>query len=163
MFERIFPRQVDNIYSGNKLALYFFFLITLITIGRSCVHIFSADGGAQSIATIPLDSFTQGGAEAVVYIFAQWGIAQLMVGLIYLLVALRYRRSYPTDVRVYLLGMEFQNGAELSEEYRNHRHRTCRDWTVGFSDLDTADVLPFSKAISAQDTIGLTTLWKYRR
>jgi hypothetical protein len=95
MFERIFPRQVDNIYSGNKLALYFFFLITLITIGRSCVHIFSADGGAQSIATIPLDSFTQGGAEAVVYIFAQWGIAQLMVGLIYLLVALCYRSLIP--------------------------------------------------------------------
>ena len=75
MFERIFPRQVDNTYSGNKLALYFFFLITLITIVRSCVHIFSADGGAQSIATIPLDSFTQGGAEAVIHIFAQWGIA----------------------------------------------------------------------------------------
>ena len=95
MFERIFPKQVDNIYSGSNLALYFFFLITLITIGRSCVHIFSADGGAQSIATIPLDSFTQGGAETVVYIFAQWGIAQLMVGLIYLLVALRYRSLIP--------------------------------------------------------------------
>ncbi len=95
MLRKIFPHQVDNTYSGHKLGLYFFFLITLVTIGRSCVHIFAADGGAQSIATIPLDTYSQGGAEAVIFIFAQWGIAQLMVGFIYLLVAWRYRRLIP--------------------------------------------------------------------
>ena len=95
MLRKIFPHQVDNTYSGHKLELYFFFLITLVTIGRSCVHIFAADGGAQSIATIPLDTYSQGGAEAVIFIFAQWGIAQLMVGFIYLLVAWRYRRLIP--------------------------------------------------------------------
>ena len=88
-------RDRDNTYSGHKLGLYFFFVITLVTIGRSCVHIFAADGGAQSIATIPLDTYSQGGAEAVIFIFAQWGIAQLMVGFIYLLVAWRYRRLIP--------------------------------------------------------------------
>lgn len=95
MLRKIFPHQVDNTYSGHKLGLYFFFVITLVTIGRSCVHIFAADGGAQSIATIPLDTYSQGGAEAVIFIFAQWGIAQLMVGFIYLLVAWRYRRLIP--------------------------------------------------------------------
>jgi hypothetical protein len=95
MLRKIFPHQVDNTYRGHKLGLYFFFLITLVTIGRSCVHIFAADGGAQSIATIPLDTYSQGGAEAVIFIFAQWGIAQLMVGFIYLLVAWRYRRLIP--------------------------------------------------------------------
>jgi hypothetical protein len=95
MLKIIFPSQVDNTYKGHKLGLYFFFFITLVTIGRSCVHIFAADGGAQSIATIPLDTFSQNGAEAVVFIFAQWGIAQLMVGFMYLLVALRYRCLTP--------------------------------------------------------------------
>ena len=95
MLEKILPRQVDNSYNGHKLALYFFYFITLVTIGRSCIHIFASDGGAQSIATIPLDTFTQGGAEGVIYLFAQWGIAQLMVGLMYLMVALRYRRLIP--------------------------------------------------------------------
>ena len=60
MLRKIFPHQVDNTYSGHKLGLYFFFVITLVTIGRSCVHIFAADGGAQSIATIPLDTYSQG-------------------------------------------------------------------------------------------------------
>jgi hypothetical protein len=95
MFDKILPRLVDDIYNGHKLALYFFYFITLITIGRSCIHIFASDGGAQSIATIPLNSFTPSGAEAVIFMFAQWGIAQLMVGLIYLLVGLRYRRLIP--------------------------------------------------------------------
>ena len=95
MLRKIFPHQVDNTYSGHKLGLYFFFVITLVTTGRSCVHIFAADGGAQSVATIPLDTYSQGGAEAVIFIFAQWGIAQLMVGFIYLLVAWRYRRLIP--------------------------------------------------------------------
>ncbi|NKB32797.1 MAG: hypothetical protein GKR91_06830 [Pseudomonadales bacterium] len=95
MLRKIFPSTVDNNYSGNRIALYFFYVITVITIGRSCIHIFAADGGAQSIATIPLDSFTQGGAEAVIFIFAQWGIAQLMVGFMYLLVAVRYRSLVP--------------------------------------------------------------------
>jgi len=95
MLQRIFPRQVDNIYNGHKLGLYFLFFITLVTIGRSCVHIFAADGGAQSIATIPLDTYSPDGAKAVIFIFAQWGIAQLMVGFMYLLVAWRYRRLIP--------------------------------------------------------------------
>ena len=95
MLGKILPRQVDNSYNGHKLALYFFYFITLVTIGRSCIHIFASDGGAQSIATIRLDTFTQGGAEGVIYLFAQWGIAQLMVGLMYLMVALRYRRLIP--------------------------------------------------------------------
>jgi len=94
MLTRILPAAVDNRYQGNRLALYFFYLITLVTIVRSCIHIFAADGGVQSIATIPLDSYTLG-VEAVVFIFGQWGIAQLMVGLMYLMVALRYRCLVP--------------------------------------------------------------------
>jgi len=66
MLQIIFPSQVDNTYNGHKLGLYFFFFITLVTIGRSCIHIFAPDGGAQSIATIPLDTYSQGGAEAVI-------------------------------------------------------------------------------------------------
>ena len=98
VLEKILPSQVDNAYSGHRLSLVFFYFITLLTICRSCVHIFAGDGGAQSIATIPLDAFTQGGAEGVIFLFAQWGIAQLMIGLIYLIVAcLLYTSPSPRD------------------------------------------------------------------
>ena len=66
-----------------------------MTIIRSCIHVFKDDGGAQSIATIPLDTFSNGGAEAVVFIFAYWGLSQLMFGLLQGIVALKYRSLIP--------------------------------------------------------------------
>ena len=51
--------------------------LTLITLGRSPIHMFKYDGGAQSIATIPLDTFTPGGSAAVVLIFALWGLSAI--------------------------------------------------------------------------------------
>ena len=95
MFERLFPKTIDNQFRGHRAALWLFYPITLITIVRSLIHMFRSDGGAQSIATIPLDSFTSAGAAAVVAIFAQWGLSQLLVGGLFALVLLRYRAMIP--------------------------------------------------------------------
>ncbi len=95
MWARLLPKTVDNRYSGHPLALWMFVPITVVTIGRSLVHMFKADGGAQSIATIPLDSYSQAAAAAVVLIFALWGLQQLLAGLVYVAVLLRYRALLP--------------------------------------------------------------------
>lgn len=65
MLERLLPKTIDNRFRGHRVALWMFYPITLITIVRSLIHVFRSDGGAQSIATIPLDSFTEAGAAAV--------------------------------------------------------------------------------------------------
>ncbi len=70
-------------------------LLTVITIGRSLAHILLPDGGAHSIATIPLDSFTTNGEATVIHIFALWGLAQLMFGLLYIVVLWRYQALIP--------------------------------------------------------------------
>ncbi len=95
MLQGLFPHQVNNDYRGHPLALWLFYPITLITLGRSLVHVFRADGGAQSIATIPLDSYPVEAAAAVVTIFALWGLSQLLIGLLYVLVLWRYRALLP--------------------------------------------------------------------
>jgi len=92
---KILPKVADNDYNGHPIALWFFYLITIVTIVRSCIHIFKDDGGAQSIATIPLDSYTNGGADAVIFIFAYWGLSQLMFGLLQGVVALKYKSLIP--------------------------------------------------------------------
>ena len=92
---RILPTTVDNIYRGNKIALWVFYLLTVVTIVRSCIHIFKHDGGAQSIATIPLDIYTDAGAATVILIFAYWGLSQLMFGLLQGIVALKYKSLIP--------------------------------------------------------------------
>ena len=95
MLDRIFPKQVSNDYQGKAIAKWVFVAMTLLTIGRSLAHVFLPDGGAQSIATIPLEAYSPGAAKVVVGMFAQWGLTQLMFGLLYVLVLWRYRSLIP--------------------------------------------------------------------
>lgn len=95
IIERIFPKELNNNYKGYKFVLYVFFALTALTLWRSQHHLFSADGGAQTIATIPLDTFTTSGAAAVIGVFGLWGLSQLIIGMIYLIVSLRYRAMIP--------------------------------------------------------------------
>ena len=95
MLHKILPPTIDNHNRGNKIALWFFYLITAVTIIRGCIHMFKDDSGAQSIATIPLDTFTEVGADVVILIFAYWGLSQLMFGIIQVIVAFRYKSLIP--------------------------------------------------------------------
>jgi len=100
MLDRLFPRSLDGGYRGHPVARWVLVVLTAITLGRSCVHIFFPDGGAESIATIPLDTFSPSAAGAVVTIFALWGLSQLLLGLVYAVVLWRYAALIPL---VYLL------------------------------------------------------------
>lgn len=95
MMKRLFPARFDNIFPGQKIALWLFYALTVVTLWRSQHHIFASDGGAQSIATIPLDSYPEGAAATVVSIFAAWGLAQLGMALVMLLAAIRYKSMIP--------------------------------------------------------------------
>lgn len=95
MLDRIFPRQLDNDYRGHPLALWVFVALTLVTLVRSGIHMFAPDGGAQSIATIPLDSYPSPAASAVILVFALWGLSQMLLGLVYVVVLWRVRVLVP--------------------------------------------------------------------
>ena len=95
MLRRLFPSPVNNNYRGHRLALLVFALIAAQTILRSLAHMFLEDGGAGQIASVPLDSFSPDGANAVVTMFGLWGLSQLIMGLFYVIVLLRYRALIP--------------------------------------------------------------------
>ncbi len=92
---RILPENINNNFLGYNLAKYVFYFLTAITLWRSQHHLFSPDGGAQSIATIPLDTFSSNGAAAVIGVFGLWGLSQLIIGILYLTTSLRYRALIP--------------------------------------------------------------------
>ena len=92
---KILPAQIDNHYRGLKISQYAFFLITAVTLVRSLIHVFAPDGGAQSIATIPLDSYSAEAASTVILMFSLWGLSQLLMGIVYLGVSLKYRSLIP--------------------------------------------------------------------
>jgi hypothetical protein len=95
MLHRIFPARIDNRYRGCNLALWLFVPITIMRITISVVHIFYADGGAQSISTIPLDTYPAGAAQNVIALFARMGLDQLFLCLLFVLVLIRYRAMIP--------------------------------------------------------------------
>ena len=95
MLNRLFPERLDNHYRGYKLALWLFVPLTFMKVATSLLHIFSADGGARSISTIPLDSYPLGAAQNVIALFARMGLEQLLLGLLFVVVGLRYRAMIP--------------------------------------------------------------------
>jgi len=92
---KILPKEINNDYKGRKIALYFFYFFTILTIIRSLIHIIAPDGGAQSIATIPLDTFTDEGASTIILIFSLWGLSQLIMGIFYVIVNWKYKSLIP--------------------------------------------------------------------
>tara|TARA_Y100000389_G_scaffold203520_1_gene252157 strand:+ start:1834 stop:2175 length:342 start_codon:yes stop_codon:yes gene_type:complete len=56
---------------------------------------FLEDGGAQSIATIPLDNYSVEASGVVIHIFAEWGLTQLLFGVLYAIVLWRYKSLIP--------------------------------------------------------------------
>ena len=104
---RIFPRQVSNNFQGYRIASIIFLLIIAVTIARSCVHIFAPDGGAGSIAGIIVS--VEGGSN-IISVFALWGLSQLLMGFVYLVVYIRYKSLIPF---MYLLIIAEYSGRAL--------------------------------------------------
>ena len=92
---KLLPETIDNQFRGMKVAQYAFLVITIATIVRSLIHVFAPDGGAQSIATIPLTSYPADAAATVILVFSLWGLSQLLMGVVYLVVYFKYKSLIP--------------------------------------------------------------------
>ena len=88
----LLPKKVNNRLRGSQIPLHVFALYTAISTVRSCIHLLAPDGGAGSIAGMDLNV---AGASGIVFAFALWGSAQLLLAFVQLLVVVRYRALVP--------------------------------------------------------------------
>jgi hypothetical protein len=79
-------------YGGPAIAYYALVLLTIVSTARSLVHLLRADGGAQSVAGIPLQG--KDGIN-IVAVFGQWGANQLVLAVAQWTVILRYPALVP--------------------------------------------------------------------
>lgn len=94
MFSRLFPKQADNRFGGNRAALWLlgaFVALKLIMSTRSIFDTASIVVGDG----IPLHSFGPAAAQQVLLLFALTGFGQLALALIALTVLVRYRSLVP--------------------------------------------------------------------
>ena len=99
----LLPTPITNHYQGHSLAKWVFVLITIVTIIRSIIHIVALDGGAQSIATIPLQLYSSAASDTIIMMFALWGLSQLLVGLMFVVVLFRYQSLIPAMYGVLII------------------------------------------------------------
>lgn len=65
-----------KVYAGYLVVRITAFVFMLVVVARSAVHLFSPDGGAESIAGI--DTSVEGGNN-IIALFHQWGAIQLLL------------------------------------------------------------------------------------
>ena len=85
----------------------------LVMVVRSCIHLFAADGGAQSIAGI--DTSVEGG-DNIIAIFHQWGAIQLILAVLLFVLFFRYPGFTPLILLTLALDpvMRFTAGQMMS-------------------------------------------------
>ena len=82
----LLPNDVST-YSGFGVVRIVTALLMMVVVVRSCIHVFSADGGAQRIASV--DTSVAGG-DNIIAMFHQWGAVQLTLISLLIVVFVRY-------------------------------------------------------------------------
>ena len=102
MLERLLPRVADNRYRGRRAALWLFGLM-LLKIPMGLNVMFNAPEVARAADGVPVDALGDSGSAAFLFAFAAWGLGQLVLGLVSLVVLLRYRSLVPLMFLVLLV------------------------------------------------------------
>ena len=93
--ERLFPRMIDNGYTGSRIALWVLGFIITIRAIQSIAIIVNGYSIAQSADGIPLQAYPAAAAQTIVAIFALSSLNRLIISMIGTIVLIRYRRAVP--------------------------------------------------------------------
>ena len=95
MLERIFPRQIDNRFSGYRAGLWLFALFVAVKLVMTVNSILNPRAVASGPDAIPLDSYSAGGAETVIRLFSLLALGQLALVVLGVVALVRYRAMIP--------------------------------------------------------------------
>jgi len=96
---RLLPDDART-YSGPAFAWWMAVAVLAVLTGRSLIHLFATDGGAESIATIDT---TVAGGENIIALFGQWGAIQLLLAAVLWVLLLRYRGLTPFVYLIFIV------------------------------------------------------------
>jgi hypothetical protein len=110
--KRLLPKNPTK-FEGFRAVRIVTAIYLLVMVVRSCIHLFAADGGAQSIAGI--DTSVEGGNN-IIAIFHQWGAIQLIFAVLLFVLFFRYPGFTPLILLTLVLDpvMRFIAGQMMS-------------------------------------------------
>lgn len=103
MIGRLLPARLDDAYRGHKVALWLFGALVLMKAGMAANATFNGYVVASSADGIPLDTFGPAATQAIVSLFAAWGLGQLTISVVCVVVLARYRGAVPFMFALLLL------------------------------------------------------------
>ena len=111
-FKKLLPSNPTS-FEGFRAVRIVTAIYLLVMVVRSCIHLFAADGGAQSIAGI--DTSVEGGNN-IIAIFHQWGAIQLILAVLLFVLFFRYPGFTPLILLTLVLDpvMRFIAGQMMS-------------------------------------------------
>ena len=101
--KRLLPERADNACPGNGLAPGFFALVLGLKIYVGLGSLLNGRAMARAGDGIALDGFTAGSSQAVVSLYALWGLEHLAICVLGLVVLIRYRALIPLMFALFLL------------------------------------------------------------
>ena len=110
--KKVFPNNPSK-FEGFRIIRLIALLFMFVMVVRSCIHLFAADGGAQSIAGI--DTSVEGG-DNIIAIFHQWGAIQLILAVLLFVLFFRYPGLTPLILLTLALDpvLRFVAGQQMS-------------------------------------------------
>ena len=102
MLKDLFPAVADNRYRGRAPGLWLFALLTA-KFGMGLNVMLNAPKVAEAADGIPVSSFGATAASAFLFVFAAWGLGQLLLGVGTVIVLVRYRSLVPLMFLVMLV------------------------------------------------------------
>ncbi len=114
MLTRLFPKQLDNDYRGHVLAIWLLVPLALMKVlqGANVAGLLGTGNSRQvleAVDHVPVSTFPAEAASQLVFLFAVWGLGVFVLGLLGLVVLLRYRAMIPL---MYLLLLIEQVGRQ---------------------------------------------------
>lgn len=100
MLTRLFPQHLDNDYRGHVLAIWLLVPLALSKLlqGASVAGLLGTDKSRQvleGVDHVPVSAFPTEAASQIVFLFAAWGLGVFVLGLLGMVVLLRYRAMIP--------------------------------------------------------------------
>ena len=110
MLNRLFPKSIDNTYRGHWPAIWLLGLLLLFRLIIGVNSMINTHMVATTADGIPLDSYAPAAAQAVEALFTLIGLNYLVVGLLGVMVLIRYRGMIPL---MFLLLLILQLGGKV--------------------------------------------------
>ena len=100
MLMRLFPKHINNDYRGHVLAIWLLVPLVLMKFlqGANVAGLLGTGNSRQvleAVDNVPVSTFPAEAASHLVFLFAAWGVGIFILGLLGMVVLLRYRAMIP--------------------------------------------------------------------